>query len=92
MLVGSYVGVNMEECIPLDGRCNWTVSTGDWASVPLATEEFPPLQLSGREIILSLYSGSMRHCGHSVCLLNLKFNFVGSRDIHRASEKVFSCD
>ena len=48
MLIGAYVGVNMEECIPLDGGCNWTVSIGDWTSVSLATGEFPPLQLSGR--------------------------------------------
>jgi hypothetical protein len=48
MLIGAYVGVNMEECIPLDGGCNWTVSSGDWTSVSLATGEFPPLQLSGR--------------------------------------------
>jgi len=48
MLIGSYVGVNMEECIPLDGGCNWTVSSGDWAHVSLATGSFPPLQLSGR--------------------------------------------
>ena len=48
MLIGSYVGVNMEECIPLDGGCKWTVSSGDWASVSLTTGEFPPLQLSGR--------------------------------------------
>jgi hypothetical protein len=47
MLIGSYVGVNMEECIPLDGGCNWTVSSGEWASVSLATGKFPPLQLSG---------------------------------------------
>jgi len=48
MLIGSYVGVNMEECIPLDGSCNWTVSSGEWASVSPSTRKFPPLQLSGR--------------------------------------------
>jgi len=48
MLIGSYVGVNMEECIPLNGSCNWIVSSGDWARVSLATGGFPPLQLSGR--------------------------------------------
>jgi len=48
MLIGSYVGVNMEECIPLIGGCNWTVSSGEWASVSPSTGKFPPLQLSGR--------------------------------------------
>jgi len=48
MLIGSYVGVNLEECIPLDGGCNWTVSSSDWASLSIAAGEFPPLQLSGR--------------------------------------------
>jgi hypothetical protein len=38
----------MEECIPLDGSCNWTLSSNDWTSLSLATGEFPPLQLSGR--------------------------------------------
>jgi hypothetical protein len=47
MLIESYVGVNMEECIPLDGGCKWTISGGDWTSVALAGE-LPPLQLSGR--------------------------------------------
>jgi len=48
MLIGSFVGVNIQECIPLDGSCNWTVSSGDWSSVSLAKGDFPPLQLSGR--------------------------------------------
>jgi len=48
MSIGSYVGVNMEECIPLDGGCNWTPSSSDWTSLSLATGQFPPLQLSGR--------------------------------------------
>jgi hypothetical protein len=42
----------MEECIPLDGDCNWTVSSGDWHNVSLATGEFPPLQLSGSLVYL----------------------------------------
>jgi hypothetical protein len=76
----------MVECIPSDGGCNWNVNTGDWSKVSLTTEEFPPLQLSGREIVLSLYSCSMRLFEHSLYLLNLKFNFVGLRYVHRVSE------
>jgi len=88
MLIGAYVGVNMEECIPLDGGCNWNISNGDWHNVSIATKEFPPIRLSGREIILSSYSCSMRLFAHSLYLLNLKFNFVDSRYIHRVSESV----
>lgn len=72
----------MEECTPLVGGCNWNVSTDDWHNIPMATKEFPPLQLSGTEIVLSLYSCSMRLFAQSFYLLNLKFNFVGSQYIH----------
>jgi hypothetical protein len=48
MLIGSYVGINIEECIPLDGGCNWTVSSGNWTRASLAKGYFLPLQLSGR--------------------------------------------
>ena len=78
----------MEECIALDGGCNWNASSGDWRKVSLTTKEFSTLQLSGREIVLSLYSCSMRLFEHSLYLLNLKFSFVGSRYIHRVSESV----
>jgi len=78
----------MEECIPLDGGCNWNVSNCDWRNVSLTTKEFPPLRLSGREIVLFLYSCSMRLFEQSLYLLNLKFNFVGSRYIHRVSGSV----
>ena len=73
----------MEECIPLEGGCNWN-ATGDWRKVSLTTKEFPPLRLPGREIVLSLYSCSMRLIEHSLYLLNLKFNFVRSK-IHTRS-------
>jgi len=92
MLTGTYVGVNMEECLPLDGGCNWNISSGDWHNVSIATKEFLPLRLSGTETILSLYSCSMRLFAQSLYLLKLKFNFVGSRYIHRVSEKVFYCE
>jgi hypothetical protein len=78
----------MEECIPLDGGCNWNISTGDWRKVSPTTNEVPPLQLSGREIVLSLYSCSIRLFKHSLYLLNLKFNFVSSRYIDTFSESV----
>jgi len=78
----------MEECTPLDGGCNWNVSNGDWRNVLLTTKEHLPLQLSGRETVLSLYSCSMRLFEHFLYLLKLKFNFVGSRYIHRVSETV----
>ena len=82
----------MEECTPLVGGCNWNVSTGDWHKIPLATKELPPLQLSGTEIILFLFSCSMRLFAQSLYLLNLKFNCVGSQYMHRFSEKMFYYD
>ena len=78
----------MEECTPLVGGCNWNVNTDEWHKIPLAT----PLRLSGTEIILSLYSCSMRLFAQSLYLLNLKFNVVGSRYIHIFSEEVFYYD
>ena len=85
MLIGSYVGVNMEECIPLDDSCNWTLSSGDWASVSLTTREFPPLQLSGR--LFYLYIQVAWEILGILSILNLN-NFVGLRYICWVSEKV----
>jgi hypothetical protein len=45
----------MEECIPMDGGCNWNVSTGDWRNVSLAANEIPPLQLSGRDYFIFIF-------------------------------------
>jgi len=54
--ISFYVGVNMEELIPMDGGCNWNISTGDWRNVSLATKEFPPLQLSEKSFMVYTFN------------------------------------
>ena len=75
----------MEECIPLDGGCNWTVSSGEWTSESLSTGEFPPLRLSGT--LFYLYIQVAWEILGILSIFNLKFNFMCSRHIHRVSVK-----
>jgi hypothetical protein len=45
----------MEECLPMDGGCNWNISAGDWRNVSLETKEFPPLRLAGRDYFIFIF-------------------------------------
>jgi hypothetical protein len=89
MLIGSFVGVNIQECISSDGSCNWTLSSGDWSSVSLAKGDFPPLQLSGR--LFYLYIQVAWEILGILSILNLNLISLAGDMYTEFQKKVFYC-